>query len=250
MRERLDIKLFSQAFQSNLNKDFQLENAKYVAQMYSKLENCISVLSDLKARESYIYYSIVADKIGLTSKPTEIKSIWEDELLSKVHPEDLQKKYRLELQFFNTINNLDVAERTNYQLITRLRIKDSTGKYILIKHRLLYISSSDDGSVWLALCLYDVICAHPEFIIPDGVIINTLTGKVIEHDEQKFSNIISEREREILNLIKLGYRSKEIADKLTLSINTINRHRQNIFNKLNVNNALEACRIAETTGLL
>lgn len=249
MRDLLDIKLFSQPFQNNLNKGLQLESAKYIAQMYSKLENCISVLSDLKARKSYISYSAVADKIGLTNRPAEIKSIWEDELLSKVHPEDLQKKYRLEFQFFKTLNNVDVAERTNYQLITRLRIKDTTGKYILIKHRLLYVSSSDDGSIWLALCLYDVAYNHPEFTIPDGVIINTLTGKVIEHDEQKFSNIISEREKEILHLIKLGYRSKEIADKLSLSINTVNRHRQNIFNKLNVTNALEACRIAETTGL-
>ncbi|WP_421944982.1 response regulator transcription factor [Pedobacter sp.] len=249
MRDLLDIKLFSQPFQNNLNKDLQLESAKYIAQMYSKLENCISVLSDLKARKSYISYSAVADKIGLTNRPTEIKSIWEDELLSKVHTEDLQKKYRLEFQFFKILNNVDVLERTNYQLITRLRIKDTTGKYILIKHRLLYVSSSDDGSIWLALCLYDVVYNHPEFTIPDGVIINTLTGKVIEHDEQKFSNIISEREKEILHLIKLGYRSKEIADKLSLSINTINRHRQNIFNKLNVTNALEACRIAETTGL-
>jgi len=95
MRDLLDIKLFSQPFQNNLNKDLQLESAKYIAQMYSKLENCISVLSDLKARKSYISYSAVADKIGLTNRPAEIKSIWEDELLSKVHPEDLQKKYRL-----------------------------------------------------------------------------------------------------------------------------------------------------------
>ena len=249
MRDRLDIKLFSQPFQSNLNKDLQLENAKYIAEMYSKLENCISVLSDLKARKSYISYSAVADRLGLYNRPAEINSIWEDELLNKVHPEDLQKKYRLEFQFFKTLNNVDVAERTNYQLITRLRIKDLTSKYILIKHRLLYISSSEDGSIWLALCLYDVIYNHPELRVPHSVIINTLTGTVIEEDDQTFNGIISEREKEILHLIKLGYRSKEIADKLALSINTINRHRQNIFNKLNVTNAFEACRIAETTGL-
>lgn len=248
MRERLDIKLFSQPFQKDLNADTQLESAKYIAQIYNKLENCISVLSDLKVRKSYIYYSALADAIGLKKRETEINSIWEDELLSKVHPDDLLKKYQLEFQFFNTLNELNINERVNYELITRLRIKDATGKYLLVKHRLLYILASEDGNVWLALCLYSIVPNHPEISIPNAAIINTLTGKIIEHDQQRFTHIISAREREILQLIKLGLRSKEIADELTLSINTINRHRQNIFNKLNATNAFEACRIAESMG--
>jgi len=39
-----------------------------------------------------------------------------------------------------------------------------------------------------------------------------------------------------MQLIRQGKRSKEIAEKLTLSVNTVNRHRQNIFQKLNVSN--------------
>ncbi|WP_316734916.1 response regulator transcription factor [Pedobacter aquatilis] len=249
MRDRLDIKLFSQPFQSKLSNHSPLNEAQYIAQMYSRLENCISVLSDLKSRRSYIYYSALADKIGLKNRETEIKSIWEDELLNRLHPEDLQKKYQLEFQFFKILNEIEVSERTNYQVVTRLRIKDTKGKYILIQHRLVYISSSDDGSIWLALCLYNLIHNLSEFSIPHGAIVNTLTGKVIEQDEERLNYIISEREKEILKLIKQGYRSKEIAEKLLLSVNTINRHRQNIFNKLNVTNALEACKVAETMGL-
>ncbi|WP_231464330.1 MULTISPECIES: response regulator transcription factor [unclassified Pedobacter] len=250
MRAHLDIKLFSQTFQNDLTTDAQLSSAKSIAQMYCKLENCISVLSDLKARNSYLYYSGIADNIGLTNKESEIKSIWEDELLNRVHPEDLLKKYQMEFQFFKILSEININERTNYQVVTRLRIKNTGGKYILLQHRLVYLGSNDDGSVWLALCLYNLINEHLEFTIPQAVIINTLTGKVIEHDEQKIKYIITERERGILQLIKLGYRSKEIAEKLSLSINTINRHRQNIFNKLNVTNAFEACKVAETMGLL
>jgi len=44
--------------------------------------------------------------------------------------------------------------------------------------------------------------------------------------------------------------SKEIADTLSISINTVNRHRQNILERLRVNNSIEACRIAEFMGLL
>lgn len=248
MRDLLDIKLLSQSFETTLNPDLQLENGKLIARMYTKLENGISVLSDLKARKSYISYGSIAEQLGLQAKETEIQSIWEDELLNRVHTEDLQKKYRLEFQFFQLLNSIDITERVDYGVITRLRVRNKEGKYILLKHRLLYIGNSEDGSIWLALCLYNIIPDHPEFDVPRGVIINNKSGKIIEYIPHDFAEILSPREKEVLQLIKHGRRSKEIADKLSLSINTVNRHRQNIFQKLNVTNALEACRIAENTG--
>jgi DNA-binding NarL/FixJ family response regulator len=43
--------------------------------------------------------------------------------------------------------------------------------------------------------------------------------------------------------------SKEIASDLSISINTVNRHRQNILEKLHVDNSIEACRIAKGLNL-
>lgn len=153
MRDLLDIKLLSQYFDLTLDASMKLENRKLIAQMYANLENGITVLSDLKARRSYIYYVALAGHLGLDKTNAEIRSIWEDDLLSLVNPVDLQKKYRLEFQFFRLFNLIDIAERTDYGLITKLRVRNKEGKYILIKHRLVYISSSEDKSVWLALCL-------------------------------------------------------------------------------------------------
>ncbi|HKG08532.1 MAG TPA: helix-turn-helix transcriptional regulator [Pedobacter sp.] len=250
MRDLLDIKLLSQSFETTPDPHLQLENGKLIARMYTKLENSISVLSDMKARKSYISYGSIAGQLGLQAKETEIQSIWEDELLNRIHTQDLQKKYRLEFQFFQLLNSIDVTERVDYGVETKLRIKDKDGRYILLKHRLLYIGNSEDGSIWLALCLYNIIYDHPEYNIPQGIIINNRSGKIIDYTHHDFADILSIREKEILQLIKHGRRSKEIADKLSLSINTVNRHRQNIFQKLNVTNAMEACRIAENTGIL
>jgi DNA-binding CsgD family transcriptional regulator len=250
MRDLLDTKLFSQQFLAGADTNTILEHSRYIAQMYASLENCISVLSDLKSRKSYMYYGALAETIGLSEQPDEITTIWEDELLSKVHADDLQKKYRLELQFFQLLNSLPAAERKDYEAITKLRVRDSKGKYILVKHRLLYIGSSDNSSIWLALCLYNLIYEHPEYGIPNSVILNSRTGKIVDYDNSSFSDLLSIREKEVLTLIKNGHRSKEIADKLSLSINTVNRHRQNIFQKLNVTNAMEACKAAEAAGLL
>lgn len=47
-----------------------------------------------------------------------------------------------------------------------------------------------------------------------------------------------------------GLLSKEIADKLCISIHTVNIHRQNLLRKLGVQNSIEAIRLGQETGLL
>ena len=59
-------------------------------------------------------------------------------------------------------------------------------------------------------------------------------------EEHKASEILSERESEILNLVAMGMSNKEIAEKLVLSERTIKAHLTNIFNKLNVASRSEA----------
>jgi len=249
-RELLDIKLFSQPFSGFSQPNQQLDESKSVARMFAKLENTISVLSDLKARRSYIYSGGVAKQLGFKPSQTEINSIWEDELLERVHPEDLQKKYRLEFQFFKLLKSVSLVERLNYKLITKLRIKNNEGKYLTIRHRLLYLGSTQEGNIWLALCLYDIVYDYPGFDAPEGLIINTSTGVITDSEQGRFDDLLSAREAQIIQLINKGMRSKEIASMLSLSIHTVNRHRQNIFQKLNVSNAMEACRVANATGLL
>lgn len=45
---------------------------------------------------------------------------------------------------------------------------------------------------------------------------------------------LSERESEVLVLVAQGYSSKEIADKLNISIHTVNTHRKNITHKTGI----------------
>lgn len=59
-------------------------------------------------------------------------------------------------------------------------------------------------------------------------------------EEHKTSEILSERESEVLRLVALGMSNKEIAEKLFLSERTIKAHLTNVFNKLNVASRSEA----------
>ncbi|MBN2893014.1 MAG: response regulator transcription factor [Bacteroidales bacterium] len=55
-----------------------------------------------------------------------------------------------------------------------------------------------------------------------------------EKIENQDNSEISEREKEIIKLVALGFTNKEIADKLFLSVHTVITHRKNISNKLGI----------------
>jgi NarL family two-component system response regulator LiaR len=54
------------------------------------------------------------------------------------------------------------------------------------------------------------------------------------------SSPLSEREQEVLSLISTGYRNKEVADKLSISLSTVKNHIYSIYQKLHVSSKVEA----------
>jgi two-component system response regulator DctR len=52
-------------------------------------------------------------------------------------------------------------------------------------------------------------------------------------------NTLSQREREVLELILLGKMNKNIADELSISMRTVEVHRANIFDKMQIKSAVE-----------
>ncbi len=61
---------------------------------------------------------------------------------------------------------------------------------------------------------------------------------------------VTEREIEIIKYIAEGLSNKQIADKLSLSTHTVNTHRKNIMNKLEVNNTAGIVMYAVKNQLL
>ncbi len=61
---------------------------------------------------------------------------------------------------------------------------------------------------------------------------------------------LTPREQEVLQLIVDGLTSREIAERLVISANTVERHRANIMDKLNLHNRAELVRYAIARGLV
>jgi DNA-binding NarL/FixJ family response regulator len=60
---------------------------------------------------------------------------------------------------------------------------------------------------------------------------------------------LSQRELELLALLRTGSTNKEIADRMFISVNTVKTHLQHLFGKLDVSNRTQALfRLRELTG--
>ena len=62
-------------------------------------------------------------------------------------------------------------------------------------------------------------------------------------------SLLSEREREVLQLIAEGYKSRAIAQKLHISVKTVDIHRTNLKTKLNIHSIAELTKFAIAEGL-
>ena len=72
----------------------------------------------------------------------------------------------------------------------------------------------------------------------------------VEAARRAASDPLSDREREVLRLIALGYTNQEIAGQLYLSVRTIEAHRRHILDKLRLSTRAELVRYALDRGLL
>ena len=226
-----------------------LDRYRDLACSYARIENAIAVLSDLRAGSSYVYYGGFSRTLGIdkSGKEDELSSIWEDEIFRLIHPDDLSAKHLHELRFFHFMKRRPKRERTDYYLASKLRMKNATGDYVPVLHRMFYIQVPCGDSFWLAMCLYGTL----PFDIPGQcVIINSVNGNITELDKQDSSRILSVRERQVLDLIDKGQTSKGIAETLSVSVHTVSRHRQEILGKLQVKNSIAACRVAKDLKLI
>lgn len=66
---------------------------------------------------------------------------------------------------------------------------------------------------------------------------------------QKFTSL-SKREKEVLELIASGYTIKDIADMLFISRNTLKKHKENIFKKLETSKLNEIIKFANAFDLI
>lgn len=221
-----------------------LDNAMSIALSFVRATDGIAVLSDFSHNKCHTY----SGKFGKTafSLPEYLldeNTPFEEYLFNGILKEDMLERHILELRFFNFIQTIPLSERQDYQMSCIIRFLRSDGSTLPILHNSRYIQWQPNGAVWLGLCTY-LPLPIVDFTGERGII-DIATGNVISEETYSRSDnkILSKRQTEILSLLAKGDGSKQIADKLNISVHTVNRHRQDILSALKVTNSASAVEI-------
>lgn len=83
-----------------------------------------------------------------------------------------------------------------------------------------------------------------------GLLVSSYVGKPASNQESGSLQCLTPREREICRLLALGYTNSEAAEKLFISLRTVEAHRGNIMTKLDLKTRAELVRFAIDNGLL
>ena len=138
------------------------------------------------------------------------------------------------------MDTLPEEEKLAYKYIYELRVLEK-GKYVRMIYQMRILAFKDDN--FLAMGIIDLAPEQSANTSVRFQVKNCLTDEIVPFAiESAADTLLTPREREVLALAKEGKLSKEISEKLNISVHTVNRHRQNILEKLKVDNIIEAIR--------
>jgi DNA-binding NarL/FixJ family response regulator len=103
----------------------------------------------------------------------------------------------------------------------------------------------------LTLAIESVLSGKP-YISPgisEKLVAGYLEGRKPVKADSSWDSL-TQRERQILKLIAEGYKNKEIAGYLYISVKTVEKHRANLMNKLSLHNASALTAFAMKKGLI
>ena len=238
-REELDYSLLNQHIQ--------------FLESLSVLQSSVVSIFDL-AEMKHVYLSAnYSDLLGWD--PKRIAAPDNDYINQRMHPEDLAHLNQVSWQFFGLILKVDPVWRDQMKyikLIMDYRTEGRDGNYVRVieQHKLLELDTY--GNVWLSMSIMDLSPDQDLKSLCRYRLINTLTGELYQFPSPELvtAHKLSFREQEILQLLARGLISKQIADQLFISVNTVNTHRQRIIEKLSVSNTAEAVQYAGRLGLI
>ena len=181
------------------------------------------------------------DRFGHYYYVTEyIEASQEIDIEKLVHPDDWEIVRRIDKKVWEFLDTLLEEEKLTYKYIYEMRVLDR-GKYVRMIYQMRILAFKGDN--FLAMGIIDIAPEQSANTSVRFQIKNCLTDEIVPFAiESATDTLLTPREREILALAKEGMFSKEISEKLNISIHTVNRHRQNILEKLQVDNMIEAMK--------
>lgn len=154
-------------------------------------------------------------------------------LLTTIHPSDFNRHSLTRSKLIKTGYELMMRRKGYIFFSTHSRIKDASGGYSNhLFQGYVFFAQIPDPKVYVLLVLTDLsdfkLDAHGyHYYAGDNMNMFRYPDDALLQE----GHIFTDREFELIKLIAQGLDSEHIADKLSLSVNTVNTHRRNILKK-------------------
>lgn len=230
--------------------DYQkLEQHKLVVDTLAELSNSSVQIFDLNKKTIVFFSQNYAKLLGYSRAAFETLNYAFFE--TKIHPDDKPELATYGLTSLKLFKEFSSDEKLNHKVVYEFRMLNANNEYVRMIDQYQILELDAIGQIWLMMSTLDISPNQDADASVKCQIVNFRTGKIVSSvTDNKPSLELTKREREILNLVKQGYLSKEISDKLFISLHTVNTHRQRILEKLGANNSVEAIIFASRYGLI
>jgi two-component system response regulator NreC len=108
-------------------------------------------------------------------------------------------------------------------------------------------ASPDDLLAAIRVAAAGNVFLHP---IVAGALVQDYLRRVRSGAEHESYDGLTRRQREVLTLIAEGISNQDIADRLNISVRTVERHRENIMERLNLHSRTDLVKYALRKGLI
>jgi DNA-binding CsgD family transcriptional regulator len=214
---------------------------------------CTLYLLDYQTQQ-YLYVSKECKSI-LGYSTEEIMEKGHSWILSMLHPDDLLTfSDKVFENFVTYTRSLPLSEIKNSRFSINYRIKKNADKYIQLFDQHVILEADKNGNPLLVFGICTDITSHKsdtKVIFSISRFDDELGFKIISSDS--FPEVVislSKREKEILDLVRKGLSSKQIADNLSISMHTVNAHRRNLLEKTGSQNTAQLLSNSLLKGIL
>lgn len=172
-----------------------------------------------------------------------------------IHPDDNERIQDANRDLFAFYYSLPEEERHHYKYYVDGRYRKKDGNYIWIILDINYVAFDEKNRPVLAV-LFTTNISHMKKDELINLNIIRCNNDLKTYPElvktYPLNNIptLTKREKELLKLIGEGFSTKQIANKLNLSLYTVSTHRQNMLQKTHTSNMSELLNKAGNWGLI
>jgi len=181
-----------------------------------------------------------------------------DDYPELIHPDDFQHFVHCEeIEGYFLFSHLRKKEIPNYKVSYQIRFKTADDTYKLFLRQSIALTLDDDYRLSMVFTNQSNIDHISSYNNHKVSFINILEDKsyfgiscIDDLKNGQAKQAVSNRETEILKLVSKGFSSKEIADYLHISLDTVRTHRKNILNKTDFENLTQAVTYFVWEGLI